>query len=91
MKRAIIILAVLMMAGVVSAHDPNNMDPGVDVRWSVSDKNIATFDIRLPPKLAMVLSKLSNAEVVNSVKDMLRVWKKLYLQKWYNKNKPDIN
>ncbi len=82
MKKTIILMTVLLMSGIALAHDPNDMPDNVDVRWSVGEGNIATFDIRLPDKFVKILSKLSTKEITDTVTQMLRSWYKIHKDNW---------
>lgn len=83
MKKAIILMAALMMVGQALAHDPNDMPTNVDIRWSVSEGNIATFNIRLPDRFVKILSKLTPAQVTGAVTKMVKSWENIYKIAWF--------
>lgn len=83
MKQLIVILVIVMFAGIARAHDdPNSMPGNVDLQWSINSQDIATFDIRLSAKYVKVLSRLSNKEVIEGVKQMLLSWEAGFRRKW---------
>ncbi|HEG44639.1 hypothetical protein LCGC14_1021820 [marine sediment metagenome] len=82
MKKIIIFLAVLMMAGIASAQDPNDLPVGTDMRWEVNGNRIMTINIRLPAKFVKILSMLPDKVIGISIERMMRGWRNSFVTIW---------
>lgn len=89
MKKILIIMVIVLFAGRVFAHDPNSLPVNTNVRWQVNNQSIVTFDIRLPVKYIMVLSKLSNEDILATVKSMVQSWESIFRQNWFERQKTE--
>ena len=83
MKQLILIAAIILMAGVVHAHDPNEVTTENPIRMSINNAGVMTVDVLLTPEQAHVYSKtMSVSDIIKSIKAVLRRRVAMYRSEW---------
>lgn len=94
MKQLIIIAIIILMSGVVLAHDPNSLPPEKAWQLSVNNDGIATMDFRFSQQQFYVwkqggirAARIAESIQISVVKEVKAYWKKMWEAKTWQQKK----